>query len=295
VEEGEEANRCEEGLRLAKDQQPGRPLLRWSRDKVSEKMDAQVSEGEDLLKRYIGISSIEEFITRQREWSEYNLEFLKSAFTGGEVAGEFSIAGHVPFKRGANPAEKWGYTKQVLTNQVAKLRSILKRLELFEEPRSTPSSSAPELSERSPVSRDVFLVHGRGESMKQQVARLLEGLDLRPIILHEKPDKGRTIIEKFEDHADVAFAVVLLAADDQGRLKGDTAFSLRARQNVVLELGYFIGKLGRERVCALVETGVEIPSDLHGVLYIPFEGAWKLVLARELKASGIVIDMNRII
>jgi predicted nucleotide-binding protein len=136
-------------------------------------------------------------------------------------------------------------------------------------------------------------VHGRSESLKQQVARFLEGLGIRVIILHEQPDKGRTIIEKFEDHADVRFAVVLLGADDEGRLREETSFSLRARQNVVFELGYFIGKLGRGRVCALVETGVEIPSDLHGVLYIPFEGAWKLALARELKASDLEVDLNR--
>ena len=144
------------------------------------------------------------------------------------------------------------------------------------------------------TNRQVFLVHGHDEAMKQTVARYLEKLDLDPIILHERPDKGRTIIQKFEDHADVAFAVVLLTPDDEGRRRGTDQNELRARQNVILELGYFIGRLGRERVCALKGAGVIEPSDLHGVLYVPFDdgGAWKLVLARELRAAQIVVDLN---
>jgi predicted nucleotide-binding protein len=100
--------------------------------------------------------------------------------------------------------------------------------------------------------------------MKESVARFLEKLDLRPIILHEQPNKGRTVIEKFEAHSDVGFAVVLLTPDDVGGLASSPdKLSRRARQNVILELGYFIGKLGRAKVCALYKEGVEIPSDIH--------------------------------
>ena len=100
----------------------------------------------------------------------------------------------------------------------------------------------------------VFVIHGHDESARESVARFLEKLELEPIILHEQPNKGRTIIEKFEDYADVRFAVVLLTPDDVGAVK-DRADDLRprARQNVVFEFGFFIGKLGRERVCALGE------------------------------------------
>src|SRR5690606_27311117 len=114
---------------------------------------------------------------------------------------------------------------------------------------------------------------------------------LEPVILHDEPNKGRTIIEKFVDYADVGFAVVLMTGDDQGGSKdADRENNLpRARQNVILELGYFLGKLGRERVCAIYDPGVEIPSDYDGVLWLEHDrnGAWKTLLAKEIKAAGM--------
>ena len=146
--------------------------------------------------------------------------------------------------------------------------------------------------------RKVFIVHGHDDLLKTSVARLLEKLDLDPIILHEQPNLGRTIIEKLLDHSDVAFAVVLLTADDRGGLARESAekYKRRARQNVILELGYFICALGRKHVAAVYQQDVEIPSDFTGVLYIPHDqsGNWQLRLAKEIKASGIKVDMNKI-
>jgi len=146
-----------------------------------------------------------------------------------------------------------------------------------------------------PNSRNIFVVHGHDEAAKQSVARFLEKLGLNPIILHEQPNKGRTIIEKFEEHSDVGFAVVLLTPDDMGGVSTDR-LNRRARQNVILELGYFIGKLGRARVCALFMEGVEMPSDIHGVLYLPYDanGGWHLKLAKEIREAGIEVDLNRV-
>jgi predicted nucleotide-binding protein len=145
--------------------------------------------------------------------------------------------------------------------------------------------------------RKVFVVHGHDEALRETVARFLERLGLFPIILHEQPNRGRTIIEKFTDYSDVCFAVVLLTADDRGGSKEAPieSYQPRARQNVILELGFFLGKLGRDNVCALYERGVEIPSDFHGVLFIEADnaGAWRLNVAREIKASGVEIDLNR--
>ncbi len=144
----------------------------------------------------------------------------------------------------------------------------------------------------------VFVVHGRDEYAQETVARFLEKLDLEPVILHEQPSKGRTIIEKFEDHADVAFAVILLTPDDLGGLNdGQPELKPRARQNVILELGFFLGKLGRQGVCSLVKSDVETPSDYDGVVYTKLddEGAWKLNLVQELKAAGFNIDANKVI
>lgn len=138
---------------------------------------------------------------------------------------------------------------------------------------------------------EVFIVHGHDNDVKENVASFLKELGLKPIILHEQPSKGRTIIEKFESHSLVEYAVVLLTPDDIGGLKsGPNKQSLRARQNVIFEMGFFFGKLGRGKVCALVSPGVERPSDLEGVVYIPFsdqEDKWKSLLARELEAAGL--------
>jgi len=146
--------------------------------------------------------------------------------------------------------------------------------------------------------KEVFIVHGHNEDKKDSVARYIEQLGLKTIILHEQPNEGRTIIEKFEDYSDVSFAIVLLTADDLGcdkELFDKKDFKSRARQNVIFELGFFVGKLGRKKVCALYEEGVDIPSDYKGVIYIPFKGNWKVSVARELKASGINIKVGNIL
>ena len=134
--------------------------------------------------------------------------------------------------------------------------------------------------------------------MNGTVARFIAQLSLEPIILHEKPNEGNTLIEKFEKHSqDIGFAVVLLTPDDQGGVAdSDPAMhQLRARQNVILELGYFLGALGRRRVCALYGSGAELPGDMDGVLYVPVDDAdgWRLKLAKEIKAAGIEIDLNK--
>jgi len=144
-------------------------------------------------------------------------------------------------------------------------------------------------------SRKVFVVHGHDEGARESAARFLEKLDFEAIILHERASRGCTVIEKVEAHGDVGFAVVLLTPDDEGCVKGGTPRP-RARQNVVLELGYFVGRLGRNRVCALKRGDVEIPSDFEGVVYVPFDesGAWKQALGRELEAAGFEIDWNKL-
>lgn len=148
------------------------------------------------------------------------------------------------------------------------------------------------------LKKDVFVVHGHNEGLRESVARFLEKVGLKAIILHEQPNSGRTIIEKFEDHSNVSFAVVLLTADDVGRKKADleSANQFRARQNVIFELGFFIGKLGRRKVCAIYETGVELPSDYQGNLYVNYDaaGSWKLLLAKELKSGGVSVDLNKV-
>jgi CheY-like chemotaxis protein len=141
----------------------------------------------------------------------------------------------------------------------------------------------------------VFIAHGHDEVAKLTVARFIEEMGMTPVILAEQANIGRTIIEKFEQNADVSFAVVILTPDDTAFLRGrDANACFRARQNVILELGYFFAKLGRKKVCALHKAQVEIPSDIHGVLCIPMDEGegWKMRLAKEMKDAGIPVALS---
>jgi predicted nucleotide-binding protein len=173
------------------------------------------------------------------------------------------------------------------------VRTAVAMLEAFVE---DLDDGAPAPISSTSDGRRVFVVHGRNDGIREEVARFLERLGFEAVILHEQTDQGRTIIEKFEAHAlDVSYAVVLLSPDDYGRGPDDDNWPEapnRARQNVILELGYFMGKLGRASTAALFLHGTELPSDIHGMLYIPFDDTWRLRLAKEMRDSGLDVDLN---
>lgn len=175
-------------------------------------------------------------------------------------------------------------------------RTLREDLADYEHP-AKPESPVIANNGQQALSRRVFVVHGHDEAALQGLARFLEKLGLEAIILKEQPDQGRTIIEKFEDTAeDIGFAVVLLTPDDLGAAVKAESPDTRARQNVIFELGYFAGKLGRGRVCLLRKGQVEIPSDLYGVIYTDMDAAdgWQTKLVRELKAAKLDFDANRL-
>lgn len=157
------------------------------------------------------------------------------------------------------------------------------------------SKGSTETVLKPPFSRKIFIVHGHDDGARETVARFLERIGLEAVILHEQANQGRTIIEKVVANSDVGFAVVLLTPDDEGCAKGGKP-EPRARQNVLLELGYFIGRLGRDKVCALKRGTLEIPSDFAGVVWETMDsnGGWKQALARELEAAGHSIDWNKV-
>jgi predicted nucleotide-binding protein len=188
---------------------------------------------------------------------------------------------------------------QGTVDSIVMLEGLIGRLE---EKRAdiaaAPAISSPGGNALAPAQADtrtVFVVHGHDEAAKHTVARFLEQLHLAPIILSERPNEGRTVIEKFEKNSDVGFAVVLMTPDDMGYQRGmEDQPRPRARQNVILELGYFVGKLSRARVAVLYKGSVELPSDYHGVIYIQMDDGdgWKLKLAKDLKHAGMEIDLN---
>jgi len=193
-----------------------------------------------------------------------------------------------------NASDDWweNRRKESLQTQIKKLEGLL---ELLETECTLSQGQSPTL-EHSTMGHKIFLVHGHSEVALHETARYLEKLNQEIVILREQPNHGRTIIEKFEDYADVGFAIILMTNDDRGA-KNDVAYNEqlpRARQNVIFEFGYFVGRLGRNRVCALYSEGVEIPSDYSGVLYVPIDeqGAWRMMLAKEMRAVGLPVDMN---
>lgn len=143
----------------------------------------------------------------------------------------------------------------------------------------------------------VFIVHGHDEDAKQSVARFLEKCGFEAVILHEQADGGSTIIEKIEKYTDVIYAIVLYTPCDVGHAKEEKKNKPRARQNVVFEHGYLIGKLGRDRVCALVKQDVDTPGDISGVVYKSMDtaGAWRTEILREMKNVGIAVDASKLL
>ena len=146
-------------------------------------------------------------------------------------------------------------------------------------------------SPRNTSSNQIFVVHGRDHASLESLTQYIERLNLHPIVLGELPNQGLTIIEKFERYAEVGFAIILLTPDDLGKLRCEGELQPRARQNVVLELGYFIAKLDRSRVCVLTKGAVDIPSDYSGVVYISMDNDWQARLHQELATAGYVALM----
>ena len=191
----------------------------------------------------------------------------------------------------------WNSGRNSLLNLVD---TMIEELSLFSQavaPEAGNKAQTPE----SVMEGAVFIVHGHDDEMKEATARLLGKLRLHAIVLHEQPNKGRTVIEKFMDYGQVAsFAVVLLSPDDLAHGKDEEPENARyrSRQNVILELGFFLGKLGRPRVVVIHKQAerFEMPSDYSGVLFVPFDdrGTWRYELVRELKAAGYSVDANAI-
>jgi predicted nucleotide-binding protein len=161
---------------------------------------------------------------------------------------------------------------------------------------SSKSNTSPEQ-----LSKNVFVVHGHDNEFKTQVEVFLGELGLKPIVLHRMPDEGKTIIEKFEKHSDVGFVFILLSPDDVAYSSSEAAVpdqdrkkENRARQNVIFEFGYFVGKIGRSRVCALYKGNITLPSDISGLIYkeiINSVESQGFSIIKELKAAGYKIDI----
>lgn len=278
------------------------PELTIPPNSAIEKIKGQIASGEIIAA--LNANSFEIFVPKLKDaesWSGVNYELFHKIFADTTVAIAYDNIAR--FRQSAEGT--WVDEGKRLTLEIKEaisfLKGILGRINILNDPDKPASVNT------NPIYHDVrsldkrgenkiFIVHGHDVAVKETVARFITQLGLEPIILHEQPNEGNTIIEKFEKNADVYFAVVLLTPDDIGYPTGKSeASKSRARQNVVFELGYFISRLGRRRVCALHKGEIEIPSDYHGIIYVPLDdsGAWKLSLARDMKSAGIDIDLNK--
>lgn len=156
------------------------------------------------------------------------------------------------------------------------------------------NKSALEIPEtKEPDLKKVFVVHGHDNALKQEMARIIEKQGLEAIILSEQVNEGKTIIEKIEENSDVGAAICLFTGDDFGRAKSVDNENLRARQNVVFESGYFMGKLGRKNVIIVADKNLELPSDMQGVVWSDSSN-WKTEVLQGLDKIGYIIDFNKL-
>lgn len=276
-------------------------FLTMSKEDFRKKIEERIELGEDLFK--IKILTVEDYHKSMSDfaiWNDYNLELLKQAFNipyneyrkSYEHAGEWNGISISTMGSRPTAAEQ---AHKITSKMVAKIDNLKKLAQKIDILKSEILDSIKTIANQFDMNQ-VFIVHGHDDLAKVETARFVEKLGFKPIILHEQASSGKTIIEKIEEYSNVGFGIVLYTPCDIGAKLGDESnLRSRARQNVVFEHGYLIGKIGRENVCALIKGDIEKPNDISGVVYVSMDGEWKLTLAKELRNSGYIVDMNLVI
>jgi predicted nucleotide-binding protein len=294
---------------MAKKRQPSQQMIETtylikSKNIFKNELQKRIEIGEELLKK--PIQNNNDFFNLKNDfsqWNDYNLEFLKQSFSieYNEYRKNYEDAGvwsgiRVSTIGGSGPSLQQEINKFVSKFKI-KIDSLIKLLQKTDLLKSNiPEVPVEIIKEKEFDKTQVFIVHGHDNLAKEETARFIEKLGLKPIILHEKASSGKTIIEKIEEYSNVGFGIVLYTPCDVGYKKGDEGnLKSRARQNVVFEHGYLIGKIKRENVCALVKGDIETPNDISGVVYISMNSDWKLSLAKELINSGYDFDASLVL
>ncbi|MEX1159546.1 MAG: nucleotide-binding protein [Balneolaceae bacterium] len=193
-----------------------------------------------------------------------------------------------------NGQDKFEEAQSILLRGIEEALQIIKNDffgELINVPKNLPKSID---------TKKIFIVHGHDHVAKTELEIFLRELNLKPVVLHREADEGQTIIEKFEKHSNVGYAFIILSKDDKAQINQSKNgrsedFEFRARQNVILELGFFVGKLGRNRVCCLMQNGISVPSDISGLVYKPFHEhieEVKYALIKELNKAGYPVEVK---
>lgn len=237
---------------------------------------------------------IEQFRNEFYKWSDYNSELLKQAFDNpdNEYRKEYDNTGITILMGNEDVMED--YHKKI-KKRIAVLDRLITFIPLL--PKAETVNKARKDNKTEMNMSKVFIVHGHDSNTRNEAELLVKQLGFEPVVLFKRVNEGDTIIEKLlRESKDAAFSIVLYTKCDEGKAVEDTDLKPRARQNVVFEHGLMCGLLGRKRVVALVEEGVEVPGDLSGVVYIPLDAKmrWQLDVAREMKASGMQVDLNKL-
>lgn len=273
-----------------------KPNLTTNKKDFEDKISLRIKAGEELIESIDAgkYSDLHEVSSSHNGWSSYNKDLLNTLLSDDTFSKEFArctLSMSIPIN--ASNHERALMIKRDIEKQVATLKSFIERAELFEVQPATAKTTG--VANSNSKIGNVFIVHGHDLLTRYKLKEVIEKLSLNPIILDDLPNSGQTIIEKLESTSlTVQIAVVILTGDDKGCSKNEDTLKPRARQNVLIELGYFLAHLGRKNVIALHEKDVEIPSDYSGVCYISLENDWVIKLAKELKSCGADIDMNKL-
>lgn len=250
-------------------------------------------------------SQYKAFKAEFHKWQDFTAEIFKQAFDdpNNEYHSRFVSRGQAMIITGNEDWMKEYHDE--IKDKISYIETFIQKMPLI--PSSIVKQQEPEDKKSDNVDKKkVFIVHGHNDALKTKVARVVEQMGLKAIILHEQEDYGKTVIEKFEDNAeDIGFAIILLTADDLAvshkdlnKEKKEVGFKAkyfdRARQNVIFEMGFFVGRLGRANVFELQENGIEEPSDLKGIIYTPIddEDMWRFKLAKRLKSVGYEVKTD---
>ncbi|MEX0323187.1 MAG: TIR domain-containing protein [Puniceicoccaceae bacterium] len=280
-----------------KPQETQRPELLESPEIIEKALLPRMHKGKELLSENIsGYDDLNRVEREFEKWDKFNSELIRTFFSTDLIADEYNHSG---FRGGfymgeQSLSERISDHQYTLQGRVDCLESIIERLSIIPLSGSVVIEPIQKIeTPQTPDTSKVFIVHGHDVGFKNEVARFIEQIGLQAVILEEQANKGQTIIEKIESNTEVGFSIVLYTACDKGYSvsKPDDVKS-RARQNVVLEHGFLMGKLGRSKVCMLVkDAGIETPSDVSGIVYSA-SGHWKMDVAKELREAGYTFDLN---
>ncbi len=268
-----------------------------SKDEAILKLKERIVKGKELLGfPIINELQLEEAKKEYRKWNDYNHELLQRIFSTSEEAEKYNKP--VRYVFGMNPSfsEKVNDFRSDIKEKIHRLDSLVERIDLIS---LTLSQNMIQTEDKELHSnKKVFIVHGRDDLAKTSLEILLHEMGLEPIVLHRQADEGQTIIEKFEKHSDVGYAFVLLTPDEIAYFAHEDSLpdderkkEKRARPNVIFEFGYFVGRLGRNKVCCVYTGDVSLPSDVSGMIYKKYMTSVEEVaysIQKDLKAVGII-------